>query len=174
MKYFRDQNNIVHAFDDLDPAQVSLMNELTANWTDITESWPPVQTLAEVQAVKLAVLSAVAAAAYVAGFSSSATGSALWYDSDKDTQSRITSAALLSLNETPFAVLYPNGITIRAKASQTANDSTKQQYQHTAAQIFQLAKDMETMISTVQTKLWGLQAQVNAATTTDAVNAIAW
>ncbi len=40
MKYFKDQQGIVHGFDDSDPAQFALMNQLAAGWADITGEWP--------------------------------------------------------------------------------------------------------------------------------------
>ncbi|MBP2646205.1 MAG: hypothetical protein H6Q75_1645, partial [Firmicutes bacterium] len=114
-----------------------------------------------------------AAAEYIAGFSSSATGTALWYDSDTSTQSQITAASLLAVaSSTQFATLYPSGITIRAKASSTADDSTKQQYAHTADQIITLSTDMQTMLASVKAKLWAYQEKVYGATTAAEVETI--
>jgi len=141
--------------------------------------WPPEATLAEAQTTAITSLKTQAAAEYVAGFTSSATGTSLFYDSDTTTQSQITAASLLAVaSSTQFATLYPSGITIRAKASSSADDSTKQQYDHTADQIITLSTNMQTMLATIKTKLWAYQESVYAATTTAEVEtiiaAVAW
>lgn len=122
---------------------------------------------------KLSEISTAAATAYVAGFQSSATGTELWYDSDTSTQNQITSAALLALgNAATFAAMYPGGIIIRARASREADESTKQQYIHSASQIVALTQDMQTMLAVVKEKVWGYQEQVYACTTVVEVEAI--
>jgi len=132
-------------------------------------------TLAQAQTAKLAELNTAAANAYVAGFSSSATSAALWYDSDDKTQVQITAAALLALaSETKFTTMYPSGLTIRAKATSTADDNTKVKYFHTATQIVTLDTDMQTMLATVKAKLWTYQEAVYTATTVSAVESITW
>jgi len=122
-------------------------------------------TLAEAQKVAIASLKVQAAEQYIAGFTSNATGAALYYDSDTTTQSQITAASLLAVaSSTQFATLYSDGIAIRAKGSSSADDSTKQQYAHTADQIITLSTNMQTMLSTVKTRLWAYQEKVYAAT----------
>lgn len=54
MKYFKDTAGGVHGFDEIDPAQVALMNQLTPGWTDITGAWPPAPTLAQAQSAQIA------------------------------------------------------------------------------------------------------------------------
>lgn len=129
-------------------------------------------TLADVQATAIATLKDQAAAKYIAGFTSSATGTALYYDSDDKTQSQITAAALLALASAQFTVLYPNGITIRARVNATDPESAKKQYVHTGVQIVTLSTDMQKMLAAVKAKLWDYQGKVYAATTTDAVSEI--
>lgn len=47
MKYFKDPQGQVHGFDDSDPAQAALMNQLAAGWADITGAWPAPLTAAQ-------------------------------------------------------------------------------------------------------------------------------
>lgn len=46
-QYYRDGDGKVHGFDDTDPAQVLLMNDIATNWTCITGSWPAAETDAD-------------------------------------------------------------------------------------------------------------------------------
>ena len=156
-----------HYYDD------DLKSELYSEWSEVADTYTPTVTLAEAQTTAITSLKEQAAEQYIAGFTSSATGTALYYDSDTTTQSQITAASLLAVaSSTQFATLYPSGITIRAKASSTADDSTKQQYAHTAGQIITLSTDMQTMLAAVKTKLWAYQDSVYAATTAAAVEII--
>jgi len=156
-----------HYYDD------DLKAELFSEWSEVADNYTPTITLTEAQATAITSLKTQAAAEYIAGFSSSATGTALWYDSDTNTQSQVTAAALLAVaSSTQFATLYPSGITIRAKTSSTADDSTKQQYAHTADQIITLSTNMQTIIAGVKAKLWAYQEKVYAATTAAEVETI--
>jgi len=130
-------------------------------------------TVDEAKTAKLVSLSSLAASAYTCGFSCSATGSALWYDSDTNTQHDITAAVLLAIASTEqFSTLYPSGIIIRAKASRDAEDCTKVKYTHTATQVITLGIDMRTMFSAIKTKVWEYQEQIYACTTVTEVEAI--
>jgi len=156
-----------HYYDD------DLKSELYSEWSEVADSYTPTVTLSEAQTAAITSLKSQAAEQYIAGFTSSATGTALYYDSDTTTQSQITAASLLAVaSSTQFATLYPSGITIRAKASSTADDSTKTKYAHTASQIITLSTDMQTMLAAVKTKLWAYQESVYAATTAAAVETI--
>ncbi len=46
MKYFRDENGGVHAFDETDTAQVELLRGLSGQWVELP-NWPPVPTLGQ-------------------------------------------------------------------------------------------------------------------------------
>ncbi|MBP2638992.1 MAG: hypothetical protein H6Q72_4899 [Firmicutes bacterium] len=130
-------------------------------------------TLNDAKTAKLLSLSSLAATAYTSGFSSSATGSVLWYDSDTNTQHDITDAVLLAIASTEqFSTLYPSGIIIRAKASRDAEDCTKVKYIHTATQVITLGTDMRTMLSAIKTKVWEYQEQIYACMTVKEVEAI--
>jgi hypothetical protein len=158
-----------HYYDD------DLKAELFADWTEVADDYIPDVPLADAKLAKLSSLKDSAAEAYVAGFSSSATGASLWYDSDTSTQSQITSASLLALaSATTFNTMYPSGLTIRAKASSTADDSTKVQCAHTASQIITLSTDMQAMLAKVKAKLWGYQETIYSATTVSEVDAVSW
>ena len=159
-KFFENQGSYVFIVTITDSITTATLSEVTV-------------TLAEAQTAAIASLKTQAAEQYVAGVTSSATGTALYYDSDTTTQSQITAASLLAVaSSTQFATLYPSGITIRAKASSSADDSTKQQYAHTADQIITLSTNMQTMLATVKTKLWAYQEKVYAATTAAEVETI--
>jgi len=138
-------------------------------------------SLVDAQSAVLESLSIAAANAYVAGFTSSASGTAMWYDSDQDTQNVINRQFLIALSApaiysaTQFFAGIPVGTTpVRAKASKTALDSTKSVNLLNAAQMVTLGNDLATGWAGVKAILWTLQAQVNAATTIAQVLAIAW
>jgi len=145
------------------------------NWEIVDDTFVLPLSLSSVKLSKLNYLDTSAASAYVAGFESDASGAYLWYDSDKDTQLQITSAALLAMNITFFNAMYPDGaITIRAKATKETDDSLKQEIAHTANQIITLATDMQAMLKAKKDILWARQKAVNEATTVEEVDAIVW
>jgi len=138
----------------------------------IVENTP---ALEDVKSEKLRYLDSAAAAAYVVGFESAASGTALWYDSDEKSQIQITNAALLAIASAEvFAGMYPSGITIRAKATIDTSDVLKQQISHSAAQTIVLGTDMQAMLKAKKDILWARQKAVNDATTVEAVEAIVW
>lgn len=58
MRYFQDASKQVHGFDDSQPGDQVLMNQLTVGWTEITGSWPPPPTAEQLLAQKNAELQA--------------------------------------------------------------------------------------------------------------------
>ena len=130
-------------------------------------------TLAQAIATAETAMDTAAAAAYIIGFSSSANGTALWYDSDKSAQEDLAKAAQAAAG-TPeqFAAFAPNGYPVRAKASQSAERSTKAQYHLTAAQTIVLMKDWTTRQETVKEQKYTLEAKIYACTTAADVQAI--
>jgi len=58
MRYFRDFQDQVHGFDDGQAGDVSLMNQLTVGWTEITGNWPPPPTEEQLLVQKNAELQA--------------------------------------------------------------------------------------------------------------------
>ena len=131
----------------------------------------PAPTFTSVQTTALSAVDSAASAAYTSGFTSSANGTAMIYDSDSYTQTEIqTTAALAASSPTNFAAQFPNGFPIRAKASATA---AKQIIYLTAAQLITLATDWVTRYKAIKAQVWALQTQIQAATTIDASQAIA-
>lgn len=49
MKYFKDTQGCIHGFDEADPAQAALMNQVASGWIDITGAWPAPPTAAQLQ-----------------------------------------------------------------------------------------------------------------------------
>ncbi len=140
---------------------------------------PP--TFQQLQAAKIAALNSAAAAAYVAGFYSSASGTKLWYDSDVDTQNVLNRQYLIALSNpdvyssTVFFTGVPVGVTpVRARQHATDPDSAKTVQLINAAQMVQLGADLAAAWAGVKGTLWGLQAKVYAAATADALAAINW
>jgi len=138
-------------------------------------------TVSEAQTAKLSELSNAAASAYTAGFSSSASGTAMWYDSDTENQAVIQRLyAEAKYDSTAYDVtVFMTGITagqapIRAKVSQIADDSTKTIQYLTSTEMVTLGDDWATYYATLKAKLWSLQAEVYEATTVAEVEAISW
>ncbi len=125
------------------------------------------QLLLQAKAAQIATLSAFCASAIVSGFASSALGAAHTYPSQPNDQSNLIGAVTASL--------APN-----LPATWTCNfwcaDSTGAWAlrAHTAAQIQQVLADGVAAREGFSTKLAGLVAQVQAATTVAAVQAIVW
>lgn len=141
----------------------------------------PVLTLEQAIAAKLDELKQAAAAAYVGGFSSSASGKPLWYDSDQDTQNVINRQFLIALSSpetystTQYFAGVPAGVTpVRAKAGKDAPDISKTIHLFTAAQMVQLGNDLAASWAGVKATHWGLQAQVNQCTNAAMVSLISW
>lgn len=183
-----DSNGAIVAFyDSVDspvPASVTNVIELTdAQWqTCINEQgqWyvaggalAPVpaatdaQLLADARAARVAVLSAACAAAIVAGFTSSALGAVHTYPSKVTDQQNLTASVTASLLpgiaadwETQFWCADADG-----DWNWTA---------HTAAQIQQVGRDGMSAVLALQAKNAQLGAEVAAATTVAAVQAITW
>ena len=127
-------------------------------------------TLAEAQSTALQSVDTEAAAAYVGGFKSLATGTALYYDSDRDTQDEIRSASVLAAcNPTQFATSFADGFPIRGRATK---DAEKQKCFLTAAQTIELGNDWTARMKEIKSQVWSLQSKINACTTAAAVQEI--
>jgi len=164
-----------------DPANADYQVYLTWVAAGNTPTPVPETTLQQAQTNQLNKFSMAAANAYIAGFTSTATGTALWYDSDADTQTVINRQYLIALSNptvysaTTFFAGAPVGTTpVRAKANQTAADSAKTVQYLNAVQMVQLGNDLASAWSAVKAHLWAQQAAVNLATTVEAVLAITW
>lgn len=134
----------------------------------------PAPTFTSVQSAKLSAVDSAASAAYSAGFASTANGTTLYYDSDENERLNYISAAnLAASNVAQFNAEFPNGFPIHSRTALTAADSTKVTQHLTAAQIQQLGTDWRTRVMSVKSQVWALKSQINAATTIDALQAIA-
>lgn len=149
-------------------------------WAEYTapRDEPSIDQLRE---AKLADLNKAAAATYVAGFYSSASGIKLWYDSDVDTQNVLNRQFLIALSipdvysSTVFFAGLPAGVTpVRARPHATDPDSAKTVQLINAGQMVKLGTDLAAAWAGVKATLWGLQAKVYAATTADVLAAINW
>jgi len=50
MRYFKDQDNKVHGYDETNPAQIPFMDRaIAAGWREITGEWPPTETVEQTQ-----------------------------------------------------------------------------------------------------------------------------
>lgn len=128
------------------------------------------EQLASAKATALASIDSAASVAYISGFTSSANGTALIYDSDPYTQTEIqTAAALASANETEFTAQFAGGFPIRAKVSST---TAKEEIYLTAAQLITLCTDWITRYKAIKSQVWTLQAKINACTTAAEVSSI--
>jgi len=139
----------------------------------------PALTLAEAQTAQLNIINNTALTVLSDGFNSTATGTALWYDSDAESQLLYTNlyddAKSGAYATTTYMTGYSAGVApIRSKASQSAADSTKVVQQLTQAQFLQLYQDWKVFYTSTKAHQWTLQAEINAATTIAAVQAIGW
>ncbi len=126
---------------------------------------PPLEDL---KASKLAAVNAWTAAKITGGFTSDATGEAVTYDSDKDTQLTMQGIAATAGTDL-FAQKYPDGVAVRGYA-QTSNK--KQVYMLTAAQVQAWCADLSKHINDCKQAGWAKQAAVQAAESQEYLDAI--
>ena len=119
----------------------------------------PEKTLDELKADKLVEIDAWTAAKITGGFVSNASGEAVTYDSDKDTQLTMQGIAL-NVNTELFAEKYPDGCPVRGYPT---GSETKQIYMLTPAQVMQWQADLSIHIGTCKQNGWAKQAEVAAA-----------
>lgn len=125
-------------------------------------------TLDELKADKLAEIDAWTAAKITGGFVSNASGEAVTYDSDKDTQLTMQGIAL-NVNTELFAEKYPDGCPVRGYPT---GSETKQIYMLTPAQVMQWQADLSIHIGTCKQNGWAKQAEVAAAQSKEELEAI--
>lgn len=128
----------------------------------------PEKTLDELKADKLAEIDAWTAAKITGGFVSNASGEAVTYDSDKDTQLTMQGIAL-NVNTELFAEKYPDGCPVRGYPE---GSETKQIYMLTPAQVMQWQADLSIHIGTCKQNGWTKQAEVEAAQSKDEIEQI--
>jgi len=137
------------------PALGDTATESNGVWSFSAPAGP---MLAEVQAVQGDAMSAECQVAITAGFVSSALGSAYNYPCTLTTQANIIAAS----NHGGSLVCQPQSGGPWALVV------------HTEAEATQVCADMAAHTQANQATYWGLLAQINAATTVAAVQAIAW
>lgn len=180
MQFFKDAAGEIYAFaPDVVVQQVDGVYifataagvRLHPELTTLTPYTPPAPTdaelLAAAQAERIGALTAACAAAITAGFTSSALGSPYTYGSTLTDQSNLQASVLRSLMPS-----LPGGWTTPFKCADAAGAWALRE--HTAAQIQQAGEDGMAMVVAAQQKLATLSAEVAAATTVAAVQAVAW
>lgn len=125
-------------------------------------------TFKDEKAAKLAEIDAWTAAKITGGFVSKASGEAVTYDSDKDTQLTMQGIAL-NVNTKLFAEKYPTGCPVRGYPE---GSDTKQIYMLTPAQVMQWQADLSIHIGTCKQNGWAKQAEVAAAESKEDLEAI--
>lgn len=124
--------------------------------------------LENLKADKLAEIDAWTAAKITGGFVSNASGEAVTYDSDKDTQLTMQGIAL-NVNTELFAEKYPDGCPVRGYP---AGSETKQIYMLTPAQVMQWQADLSIHIGNCKQAGWAKQAEVADAKSKEDLDAI--
>lgn len=128
----------------------------------------PSPSLDELKEAKLDEVDAWTASKITGGFVSSASGEAVTYDSDKDTQLTMQGIAL-NVQTPLFATEYPNGCPVRGYP---IGSDVKQVYMLNAEQVMRWCADLSMHIGTCKQRGWELQAQVNACTTAEELEAV--
>lgn len=128
----------------------------------------PEPTFEELQQQKLREVDAWTASKITGGFVSSASGEPVTYDSDKDTQLTMQGIAL-NVNTELFAEKYPTGCPVRGYAQ---GAETKSIYMLNAQQVLNWCADLSIHIGTCKQAGWAKQAEVQAATTKEELDAI--
>lgn len=138
-----------------------------SSWDFTRNAWG--YALAGVQAKKAVEISAACAAEILDGFQSSALGATHTYPTKPIDQSNLSASILDSL--LPVNANDPSYTTPFWCMDSSGNWAW---VSHTATQIQQVGRDLKLAILNCQGKNANLQAQIQAATTIDAANAITW
>lgn len=128
----------------------------------------PEYTFEELKVQKLELVDAWTAQKITSGFVSECSGEPVRYDSDKDTQLTMQGIAL-NVNTELFAEKYPNGCPVRGYA---AGASEKSVYMLTAEQVMRWQADLSIHIGDCKVAGWQKQAEVNACTTKEELDAV--
>lgn len=135
----------------------------------------PEKTLDELKADKLAEIDAWTAAKIIGGFVSTCTGTNVTYDSDVNTQLTVSSDLnTIYLNPDAFAINFPTGYPMRGypDGTDTTDKTNKVIYNLTKEQLLQWNVDLGLHRGNCKQNGWIKQAEVNAATTVDEVDAV--
>ena len=146
--------------------QIDGMDTLVAD-DDPRVPKPQALTFADVQAAKIAFLTASCAAQIVGGYQSSALGSVHTYPGKPTDQINMLGSVTASL--------LPGLATDWQTPFWCADEAGAWSFQmHTAAQIQAAGADGKAAVATAQTKLATLSAQVAAATSPEDLTTIVW
>lgn len=125
-------------------------------------------TFEQLKSQKLLDVDSWTASKITGGFLSYASGEAVTYDSDKDTQLTMQGIAL-NVQSSLFAEKYPDGCPVRGYAE---GSTEKTIYMLTADQVMQWCADLSMHIGTCKQKGWVKQAEVLACNTKEELEAI--
>lgn len=135
-------------------------------------------TFEELKEQKLELVDAWTANKIVGGFDSSASGEPVRYDSDKDTQLTMQGIAL-NVDTPLFEQKYPQGCPVRGIPNVRKTEEIepikgvkKQVFWLTAGQVLRWMADLSMHIGTCKQQGWAKQAEVNACTTKEQLEAV--
>lgn len=129
------------------------------DWNRVGEKYTDEMPLDYAKKEKLAEINAWTAAKITGGFISEASGEAVTYDSDKDTQLTMQGIAL-NVNTELFIKKYPAGCPVRGY---TESAKSKSIIMLTAEQVMQWCADLSMHIGTCKQDGWVKQAEISAA-----------
>lgn len=139
-------------------------------WSKVGDIYTEQEPLEYARRRKLSEVDQWTANKIVGGFISSASGQAVHYDSDKDTQLTMQGIAL-NVNTPLFEQEYPKGCPVRGYL---AKDTDKTIFWLTAEQVMQWMADLSMHIGTCKQAGWAKQEEVEACKTTEELEAIKW
>ena len=128
----------------------------------------PKPSLDELKQAKLSEVDTWTANKITGGFVSLASGEPVTYDSDKDTQLTMQGIAL-NVNTPLFAEKYSNGCPVRGYP---LGSEVKEVFMLNAEQVLQWCADLSMHIGNCKVLGWQKQAEVNACTTKEELEAI--
>ena len=128
-------------------------------WCTLWEQYTEQEPLEYARQRKLSEVDQWTANKIVGGFVSSASGQAVHYDSDKDTQLTMQGIAL-NVNTPLFEQEYPKGCPVRGYS---AKDTDKTIFWLTAEQVLRWMADLSMHIGSCKQAGWQKQAEVKKA-----------
>lgn len=128
----------------------------------------PVLPIEKLKKAKLAEVNRWTEHKIVGGFVSNASGQAVQYDSDKDTQITMQGIAL-NVNTPLFAEKYPHGCPVRGYLRKATEKTI---FWLNAEQVLRWMADLSMHIGSCKQEGWVKQTQVNACTTKDELDKI--
>lgn len=170
MRYFKnptDSNN-VYAYDETDPTQDGLIHAaVAASWVEVTGNWPPALTLAQAQASQITALQSSYQSAINApvSFKNAAGVTSTYAFGNTLTPGGTNAQALLTQILSAGAAAWAAGVWF---------DTAGKAQTMTFADLQGLAAEVEAMETPDEQNLMTKIAEVQAATTVTAVQAIAW